>query len=64
MTARRLADSFSAYLMACKHDERALSTLPPGRFSCPATWRVRRLLTFAPCPISAKDTPAGLAARR
>ncbi|RWG19749.1 MAG: YcjX family protein, partial [Mesorhizobium sp.] len=30
MTARRLAESFAAYLTACKLDERALSTLPPG----------------------------------
>src|SRR5690606_13702708 len=35
VTARRLAESFSAYLKACKLDERALSTLPPGRFLMP-----------------------------
>ncbi|MBN9550305.1 MAG: YcjX family protein, partial [Alphaproteobacteria bacterium] len=31
MTTRRLAESFAAYLKACKLDDRALSTLPPGR---------------------------------
>jgi predicted YcjX-like family ATPase len=35
MTARRLAESFAAYLKACKEDQRALSTLPPGRFLMP-----------------------------
>ncbi len=30
MTARRLAESFAAYLKACKSDERSLSTLPPA----------------------------------
>jgi len=32
LTAQRLAKSFTAYLRAGKADERALSTLPPGRF--------------------------------
>ncbi|HMM64676.1 MAG TPA: YcjX family protein, partial [Mesorhizobium sp.] len=50
MTARRLADSFSAYLMACKHDERALSTLPPGRFLMPGDMEGSPALTFAPLP--------------
>ena len=31
MTARRLSESFAAYLRACRADERSLSTLPPGR---------------------------------
>ena len=35
MTAQRLAKSFTEYLKAGKADERALSTIPPGRFLMP-----------------------------
>jgi predicted YcjX-like family ATPase len=47
-TARRLAEAFAAYLKACKHDERALSTLPPGRFLMPGDLDGSPALTFAP----------------
>ncbi|HEY4191242.1 MAG TPA: YcjX family protein [Mesorhizobium sp.] len=50
MTARRLAESFAAYLKACKQDERALSTLPPGRFLMPGDLEGSPALTFAPLP--------------
>lgn len=50
ITARRLAESFSAYLKACKLDERALSTLPPGRFLMPGDLEGSPALTFAPLP--------------
>lgn len=50
MTARRLADSFAAYLKACKEDSRALSTLPPGRFLMPGDLDGSPALTFAPLP--------------
>ena len=50
MTARRLAESFAAYLKACKLDERALSTLPPGRFLMPGDLDGSPALTFAPLP--------------
>ncbi|PLP57444.1 amino acid regulated cytosolic protein [Mesorhizobium loti] len=50
LTARRLAESFSAYLKACKLDERALSTLPPGRFLMPGDLDGSPALTFAPLP--------------
>lgn len=50
MTARRLADTFAAYLRACKDDERALSTLPPGRFLMPGDLEGSPALTFAPLP--------------
>ncbi|MDP3897741.1 MAG: YcjX family protein [Mesorhizobium sp.] len=50
MTARRLADSFTAYLRACKADSRALSTLPPGRFLMPGDMEGSPALTFAPLP--------------
>jgi len=50
MTARRLAESFAAYLRACKADNRALSTLPPGRFLMPGDLEGSPALTFAPLP--------------
>ncbi len=50
MLARRLADSFSAYLKACKADGKALSTLPPGRFLMPGDLEGSPALTFAPLP--------------
>lgn len=50
MTARRLAESFTAYLKACKADSRALSTLPPGRFLMPGDLEGSPALTFAPLP--------------
>jgi predicted YcjX-like family ATPase len=50
ITAQRLAESFAAYLRACKHDERALSTLPPGRFLMPGDLEGSPALTFAPLP--------------
>jgi len=50
MTARRLAESFTAYLKACKADHRALSTLPPGRFLMPGDLDGSPALTFAPLP--------------
>ncbi|WP_430253960.1 YcjX family protein [Neorhizobium sp. DAR64872/K0K18] len=56
-TARRLADSFAAYLKACKSDERSLSTLPPGRFLMPGDLEGSPALTFAPLA-DLPDTPA------
>lgn len=49
-TARKLAESFTAYLRACRLDERALSTLPPGRFLMPGDMDGSPALTFAPLP--------------
>ncbi len=49
--ARRLAEAFAAYLKACKLDERALSTLPPGRFLMPGDLDGSPALTFAPLPL-------------
>ncbi len=51
MTARRLAEAFADYLRACKHDERALSTLPPGRFLMPGDLDGSPALTFSPLVI-------------
>ncbi|MEO3385748.1 YcjX family protein [Mesorhizobium sp. CAU 1741] len=50
MVARRLAESFTTYLRACKEDRRALSTLPPGRFLMPGDLEGSPALTFAPLP--------------
>ncbi|MBL8578850.1 MAG: YcjX family protein [Mesorhizobium sp.] len=57
MTARRLAESFTAYLLACKLDERALSTLPPGRFLMPGDLDGSPALTFAPLPRLSPNRP-------
>lgn len=57
MIARRLAESFAAYLKACKLDERALSTLPPGRFLMPGDLEGSPALTFAPLMTLAQGRP-------
>lgn len=57
MTARRLHEVFTAYLSACKADERSLSTLPPGRFLMPGDLEGSPALTFAPVP-DIPETPA------
>ncbi|PJR94617.1 YcjX family protein [Brucella intermedia] len=60
LTAQRLARSFTAYLRAGKADERALSTLPPGRFLMPGDLEGSPALTFAPLPnLKADDLRAG-----
>ncbi len=53
MRARDLAQAFTAYLRACKSDERSLSTLPPGRFLLPGDLDGSPALTFAPLPTPA-----------
>lgn len=57
MTAQRLARHFTDYLRAAKSDERALSTLPPGRFLMPGDLDGSPALTFAPLPRLAEKTP-------
>jgi predicted YcjX-like family ATPase len=57
MTARRLAESFASYLKACKEDERALSTLPPGRFLMPGDLEGSPALTFSPLPGQGSERP-------
>ncbi|MFC4625160.1 YcjX family protein [Daeguia caeni] len=64
LIAQRLARSFTDYLRAGKADERALSTLPPGRFLMPGDLDGSPALTFAPLP-KLKDSdfkPGSLAA--
>ena len=46
--ARELAALFTDYLRACRSDELALSTLPPGRFLLPGDLEGSPALTFAP----------------
>ena len=59
MVARKLAESFTAYLRACRADSRALSTLPPGRFLMPGDMEGSPALTFAPL-----DLPDGFSPPR
>jgi uncharacterized protein len=56
--ARRLAASFTSYLRACRSDDSALSTLPPGRFLMPGDLEGSPALTFAPLALSQADRPA------
>jgi predicted YcjX-like family ATPase len=58
MVARSLAESFAGYLKACKLDERALSTLPPGRFLMPGDLEGSPALTFSPLPMPEDAGPA------
>lgn len=55
--ARGIAGLFAEYLRNCRSDERALSTLPPGRFLMPGDLEGSPALTFAPLP----DLPEGSA---
>ncbi|UJQ95436.1 YcjX family protein [Mariluticola halotolerans] len=48
--AELLASTFTQYLRASRHDGRALSTLPPGRFLLPGDMEGSPALTFAPLP--------------
>ncbi len=50
MLAQRLSEAFTGYLHACRADERAMSTLPPGRFLMPGDMEGSPALTFAPLP--------------
>ncbi len=57
---RRSAELFTGYLAACRDDEFALSTVPPGRFLMPGDLEGSPLITFAPVevPLDGK-APAG-----
>ncbi len=60
MTAKTLAEAFTAYLRDCKSDARALSTLPPGRFLMPGDLEGSPALTFSPLPPLQKPAPGSL----
>jgi len=53
--ARDIAALFADYLRACRSNETALSTLPPGRFLMPGDLEGSPALTFCPLP----DLPSG-----
>ena len=57
--ARRAAELFTAYLRACRGDQHALSTLPPGRFLMPGELEGSPALTFAPLPLPGEAVPSG-----
>ncbi|MCX5497051.1 YcjX family protein [Kaistia dalseonensis] len=59
VTARMLAAVFTDYLRACRADENALSTLPPGRFLMPGDLEGSPALTFCPLPGDIAAMPAG-----
>ncbi|MGL5137236.1 MAG: YcjX family protein, partial [Beijerinckiaceae bacterium] len=48
MTARRLAEVFTAFLRSCRDEKVSLSSLPPGRFLMPGDLEGSPALTFAP----------------
>jgi uncharacterized protein len=48
MTARKLAESFTAFLQSCRDERVSLSSLPPGRFLMPGDLEGSPALTFAP----------------
>ncbi len=48
--AIKLAELFTGYLRACRQDDNALSTLPPGRFLMPGDMEGSPALTFCPLP--------------
>lgn len=48
LNAVKAAETFTAYLAACRQDEVSLSSLPPGRFLMPGDLAGSPLLTFAP----------------
>ncbi|MCP5083414.1 MAG: YcjX family protein [Alphaproteobacteria bacterium] len=52
---RKAAGIFTQYLQACRDDEYALSTLPPGRFLMPGDLDGSPLITFAPLEVSASE---------
>jgi predicted YcjX-like family ATPase len=62
--ARDLAASFTAYLRACRADDRVLSTQPPGRFLMPGDLDASPALTFAPLRLpNDSEGPSGSLAR-
>ncbi|MCU0791024.1 MAG: YcjX family protein, partial [Nitratireductor sp.] len=61
--AEELARSFTAYLAACRKDENALSTLPPGRFLMPGDLEGSPALTFCPLDLEGAQSPRGSLAR-
>jgi len=59
LIARDLAITFTEYLGACREDETALSTLPPGRFLMPGDLEGSPALTFAPLDVEEETAREG-----
>ncbi len=57
--ARRLAESFTTFLRACRDERVSLSALPPGRFLMPGDLEGSPALTFAPLDVSSGSTDTG-----
>lgn len=57
MVAKKLAKHFTKYLVECRHDNTALSTLPPGRFIMPGDLEGSPALTFSPMEKFKGDAP-------
>lgn len=57
--AKALHQQFTDYLHACRADEHALSTVPPGRFLMPGDLEGSPALTFAPLPDIEGKPPKG-----
>jgi predicted YcjX-like family ATPase len=67
--ARNGAELFTAYLHACRSNDYAFSTLPPGRFLMPGDLAGTPALTFAPLPVDeaiiySSQSLAGMMERR
>jgi uncharacterized protein len=58
--ARRLAESFTDFLRACRDEAVSLSSLPPGRFLMPGDLEGSPALTFAPLPPPGDGGPSDL----
>ncbi len=57
---RKASGIFTDYLRACRDDEYALSTLPPGRFLMPGDLEGSPLITFAPLEVpTGQKAPQG-----
>jgi uncharacterized protein len=58
--ARKLSDTFTAFLRACRNEAVSLSSLPPGRFLMPGDLEGSPALTFAPLPPGGEHGPSEL----
>ncbi|MBF0214392.1 MAG: YcjX family protein [Magnetococcales bacterium] len=57
---RRISESYTDFLMACKNPKVGLSFLQPGRFTIPGDLKGAPLLTFCPLPkAGASGIPSG-----
>ncbi|MEL6437515.1 MAG: YcjX family protein [Pseudomonadota bacterium] len=63
LQVQALSEAYKTYLQACRADDIALSTLPPGRFLMPGDLADSPALTFAPLKtIKPRSTPGSMQA--